>query len=217
MDRRIHVLPSRTTCADTGSRPGGLPYISLAIGVTIAFLTNFLQIGKYQALNAEKKGGVPPESRLYGAMFGSVWLPVGLFVYSFTQYAHVPWIAPTIALAPIAIGIFYVFECCYSYTADCYGENSSSAIAGQGLMRNTLGGIAPLFAAQFFHSLGSQWAGLLLSLVAVVLSFIPFVMFKFGPRLRERSKLAETTEADEPDPGEGWAGRKRLSTAGFAP
>lgn len=54
----------------------------------------------------------------------------------------------------------------YSYTADCYGENSSSAIAGQGFLRNMLGAVSPLFASQFFHNVGSQYAGLILSLVA---------------------------------------------------
>jgi hypothetical protein len=63
-------------------------------------------------------------------------LPIGLFIYSFTQYGYLPWIAPTIALAPIAIGIFFIFESTYSFTSDSYEENSSSAIAGQGLMQN---------------------------------------------------------------------------------
>ncbi|KAK5019531.1 putative MFS transporter [Cryomyces antarcticus] len=169
----------------------GLPYISLCIGLTIAFAANFLQIRKHKAIMADPDRKVRPESRLYGAMFGAVWLPIGLFLYSFTQYGYLPWIAPTISLAPIAVGIFFIFESCYSYTADCYLQKSSSAIAGQGLMRNTLGGVAPLFASQFFTNLGSQWAGLLLALVATLLTFIPFLFFKYGPKLRERSKLAQ--------------------------
>lgn len=146
---------------------------------------------KYDKIVANDNRKVVPESRLYGAMFGAVWLPIGLFLYSFTQYAYLPWIAPTISLAPIAVGIFFVFEATYSYTSDCYGQSASSAIAGQGLMRNTLGGVAPLFATPFFHNLGSQYAGLLLAIVATALSFIPFVFFKYGSKLRERSKLAQ--------------------------
>ncbi len=170
----------------------GLPYISLCIGVTIGFTANFLQIRKYKSILAARDRKILPESRLYGVMWGSAFLPVGLFIYSFTQYGYLPWIAPTIALAPIAIGIFFIFESTYSFTSDCYGENSSSAIAGQGLMRNTLGGVAPLFASQFFHNVGSQYAGLILALAGTMLTFIPFVMFKFGHKLRERSKLANS-------------------------
>jgi hypothetical protein len=124
-------------------------------------------------------------------MFGAVWLPIGLFIYSFTQYGYLSWVGPVIGLAPIAFGIFFVFESTYSYTADCYGETSSSAIAGQGLMRNTLGAVTPLFANAFFHNVGSQYAGLILALFGTLLSLIPFVMFKYGHKLRARSKLAK--------------------------
>ncbi|KAB8289973.1 hypothetical protein EYC80_010300 [Monilinia laxa] len=173
-----------------GEGVAGLPYISLCIGVTIAFGLNFLQIRKYQSLTAELGNNVVPEHRLYGAMYGACFLPIGLFIYSFTQYGFITWVAPAIALAPICMGIFFIFESTYSYTADCYGENSSSAIAGQGLMRNALGAVAPLFASQFFHNVGSQYAGLILAIAGTALTFIPFIMYKYGHLLRARSKLA---------------------------
>ena len=169
----------------------GLPYISLAIGTLLGWAAHHLQMRKYNALQADPNTNIVPEHRLYGAMFCAVWLPVGLFVYSFTQYGYLSWAGPVIGLAPIAFGIFFVFESTYSYTADCYGEASSSAIAGQGLMRNTLGAVTPLFASAFFHNVGSQYAGLILALFGSLLSTIPFVMFKYGHLLRARSKLAK--------------------------
>lgn len=168
----------------------GLPYISLAIGTTLGWMFHHLQMRKYDSLVANPNVVVTPEARLYGAMFGAVWLPVGLFIYSFTQYAFLSWVGPVIGLAPMAMGIYFVFESTYSYTADCYGASASSAIAGQGLMRNTLGAVTPLFSTQFFNNVGSQYAGLILALIGTGLSLIPFVMFKFGPKLRARSKLA---------------------------
>jgi MFS family permease len=173
-----------------GEGVAGLPYIALCIGTTIGFALNFLQIRKYRSIVADPAREATPEARLYGAMLGSIWLPIGLFIYSFTQYKELHWIAPVIALVLITIGIFFIFESCYSFTSDCYGENSSSAIAGQGFMRNTLGAVSPLFASQFFHNVGSQYAGLLLAVVATLLTFIPFVFYWFGPKLRARSKLA---------------------------
>lgn len=100
-------------------------------------------------------------------------------------------------MAPIAIGIFFIFEATYSYTTDCYGDSASSAIAGQGLMRNTLGGVAPLFASQFFHNVGSQYAGLILAVAGSFLTIIPFVMFKYGPKLRAASKLSSEQEGGD--------------------
>lgn len=169
----------------------GLPYISLCIGVTLGYIVHtYYQMPKYLKRSADPEKKALPESRLYGAMLFAPFLPIGLFIYSFTQYGYLPWIAPTIALAPISFGIYFVFESTYSYTSDCYGESSSSAIAGQGLMRNTLGAVGPLFATQFFTNVGSQYAGLILSIAATVLSLIPFVFFKYGHVLRKRSKLA---------------------------
>lgn len=57
-------------------------------------------------------------------------------------------------------------------------------------MRNTLGAVSPLFGAQFFHNVGSQYAGLILSIVGTALTLLPFILFKFGPQIRARSKLA---------------------------
>ncbi|EPS30983.1 hypothetical protein PDE_05937 [Penicillium oxalicum 114-2] len=176
-----------------GEGVSGLPYIALCVGTTIGFGLNFFQIRKYESIVADPNKQAQPEARLYGALCGAVWLPVGLFIYSFTQYKDLFWFGPIVGLVLIAIGIFFIFESCYSYTSDCYGENSSSAIAGQGFMRNTLGAVSPLFASQFFHNLGSQYAGLLLALIATLLTFIPFILFKFGPALRARSKLASST------------------------
>lgn len=169
---------------------GGLPYISLAVGTVLGWVAHHFQMHKYDSLQANPNVQIVPEHRLYGSMFGAVWLPVGLFIYSFTQYGYLSCAGPVIGLAPISFGIYFVFESTYSYTADCYGENSSSAIAGQGLMRNTLGAVTPLFASAFFHNVGSQYAGLILALFGTILSFIPFIMFKYGHMLRARSKLA---------------------------
>lgn len=135
----------------------GLPYISLALGTTLGWAAHHLQMRKYEQIVNDPNCVVTPEDRLYGAMFGALWFPIGLFIYSFAQYGYIPWIAPTVALAPIAFGIYFVFESTYFYTADCYGSDSSSAIAGQGFMRNTLGAVSPLFASQMYHGMQSQW------------------------------------------------------------
>ncbi|KPM42151.1 hypothetical protein AK830_g4433 [Neonectria ditissima] len=174
-----------------GEGVSGLPYISLCVGTTLGWMAHHLQMRKFDRLVADPNIKVTPEARLYGAMYGAVFLPIGLFIYSFTQYSFVSWVGPVIGLAPIAFGIYFVFESTYSYTADCYGESASSAIAGQGLMRNTLGAVTPLFANAFFHNVGSQYAGLILALFGTGLSLIPFVMFKYGHKLRARSKLSQ--------------------------
>lgn len=168
----------------------GLPYISLCIGVTLGFALNFFQIRKYNQIRSRATGAINPEHRLYGAMAGGMFLPIGLFIYSFTQYRTLHWMGPNIGLACISLGIFFIFESCYSYTSDCYGPSASSAIAGQSYLRNELGAVAPLFANQMFIKMHSQYAGLLCALIATFLGILPYVLFKFGPTIREKSRRA---------------------------
>ncbi|EIM90087.1 MFS general substrate transporter [Stereum hirsutum FP-91666 SS1] len=169
---------------------GGLPYIALIIGTTLGFISGFWQDAKYDAVREANGGVAIPEARLYGAMIGGPFLPIGLFIYSWTQFGFVHWIAPCIALVLIIFGIYHIFLAVYNYTADSYGELSSSAIAGQGWMRNMLGAVTPLFANQMFNGMGYQWAGTLLALIACLITPLPFICFAYGDRIRASSKYA---------------------------
>ncbi|KAL8278322.1 hypothetical protein RQP46_009214 [Phenoliferia psychrophenolica] len=178
----------------------GLPYIALMIGCFIGFGTGFWSDAKYNKVR-DANGGVPiPEYRLWGAMHFAIALPVGLFIFSFTQFAFVHWIAPCIALVLIILGVYHIFLATYNYTSDAYGEMSSSAIAGQGAMRNGFAASFPLFATQMFKGMGYQYAGLLLSLITLALAPIPFVLFKWGAQIRSKSRFAVTEiESDDSD------------------
>ncbi|KAG7530192.1 hypothetical protein FFLO_05185 [Filobasidium floriforme] len=168
----------------------GLPYIALCIGVSIAFGVNFISERMYRRKHEESGGKNVPEARLYLSLWLGWTLPGGLFIYSFTQYERLHWIGPCFGLVLIGSGIFSIFNGVYDYTNDSYGQQASSGIAGQGLMRNMLAAVGPLFASQMFHNMGSQYAGLLMALIATLLTPIPFILFKWGPTLRKRSKVA---------------------------
>jgi len=56
-------------------------------------------------------------------------------------------------------------------------------------MRNTLGGTV---ATQFFQNIGSQYLGLILVIAGTLLTLVPFVVFKYGHILRQRSKFASS-------------------------
>lgn len=85
----------------------------------------------------------------------------------------------------------------YTYTEDSYREFSASALAGLGLIRNIAGGGFPLFGEQMFQNEGNQWAATILAFLAVVLVPIPFILQRYGERLRRRSPWA-SQHMDEP-------------------
>ncbi|BGP18472.1 hypothetical protein JCM10213v2_006538 [Rhodosporidiobolus nylandii] len=168
----------------------GLAYIPLIIGCFIGFGTSRWADVVYDK-KRDSNGGIPiPEYRLIGAMVFAWMLPAGLFIFSFTSYSFVHWMGPMVALVLILLGIYHIFNATYNYTADAYPEYASSAIAGQGLLRNMFGASTPLFANYMISRMGLQYAGLLLSLVASLAIPLPYVLFKYGERLREKSKYA---------------------------
>ena len=75
-----------------------------------------------------------------------------------------------------------------TYLIDTYQAlNGASALAANGLLRYTLGGVFPLFTLQMYSNLGIGWATSLLGFITVALLPIPWVLFKYGPQIRARS------------------------------
>lgn len=75
-----------------------------------------------------------------------------------------------------------------NYLIDTYQAlNGASAIAANGLLRYTLGGVFPLFTLQMYHNLGINWATSLLGFISVALMPVPWVLFKYGKQIRARS------------------------------
>ncbi|RDW73381.1 hypothetical protein BP6252_07288 [Coleophoma cylindrospora] len=131
-----------------------------------------------------------PEARLYFACVESVLLPVGLFMFGWTQFHSIHWIVPTIALGFATMGIFFVYLSTFNYLADTYHRYASSALAAQSFCRNIIGGIFPLFTVALFNNLTFQGAGSLLGGLGALLTLVPWVLVYAGPTIRARSKFA---------------------------
>lgn len=77
-----------------------------------------------------------------------------------------------------------------SYLAASYGMYAASAIAGNSVVRYVFGGVLPLAGSKMYRAMGVNWAGTMLALVEVFLTFIPFVFYRYGARIRQRSQMA---------------------------
>ena len=91
--------------------------------------------------------------------------------------------------------------------------SAASAIAANTFLRSLFGAVFPLFATYMFDALGVNWAGTLLGCVALILVPIPVVFWKYGAKIRARSKFAPTAkaqpvpvDADEEDRAEAGTG-----------
>ncbi|KAF5363708.1 hypothetical protein D9756_001127 [Leucocoprinus leucothites] len=183
-----------TTLHDFNSGQVGLAFLSMIVAPLLGFCTNFYQEYLYKKYFPTKG----PEARLYLAMAAGVILPGAMFIYAWTSFPHIHWIAPIIGITTFIWGIFMIYTAVFSYLADCYGPFASSALAGQSLARNITALSFPLFTQQMYHRLGIPWANTLFAFIALLLLPIPYVLFIWGPQIRRRSKFSRVVmEADE--------------------
>lgn len=135
-----------------------------------------------------------PESRLYFTCITATLLPIGLFIFGFTSTRNTHWIAPTVGICLASMGIFSVYLATFNYLADVYHMYASSALAAQSFCRNILGGVFPLVTLPLFQNLGIARTGGLLGGIALALTFVPWVLVFFGPKIRARSAFAVKLE-----------------------
>lgn len=76
-----------------------------------------------------------------------------------------------------------------NYVADAYEQNSSSAQAAHSMVRNAFSGIFPLFARQMYIKMGYPQASTLVAGLGFALAIAPFMLIKYGARLRAKSPI----------------------------
>jgi len=174
----------------------GLVFLGLAVGNMLAFifvvvLSRLLYAKRIRAMKEGRGGNVPPEKRLLLALVGSLFVPVGLFWFGWSARANVHWICPIIASGVFAFGNFLIFIAYSLYVIDVYGPAvGASATATVAMLRSILGAAFPLFTVQMYEHLGVGWATSLLGFIVLALSGVPWVLYRFGPVLRKRSRFA---------------------------
>ncbi|CAF9925029.1 MAG: hypothetical protein ALECFALPRED_002885 [Alectoria fallacina] len=178
---------------DTGA--SGLTFLGLAFGccvgvVTCLIVNRLLYYTEFLKSHKEgRNGAVAPEHRLYAAMMGSFGIPIGLFWFAWTSRRSVHWISPVLAAVPFGWGNICVFTSAALYLIDVYGPlNGASALAANGLIRYIAGAVFPLFTVQMYDRLGIAWATSLFGFLSLLMLPIPWVLFKFGPQIRRKSK-----------------------------
>lgn len=180
----------------------GLTFISVALGCVFGFVAVvYIDRRTYPTLETKYGvGAVPPEYRLYGAMVGSAFNPVSLFWFGWTADAGVHWLSPVIAAVPFAVGNIMVYSSGALYIMNSYGsQHGASALSANSLLRYAAGGAFPLFTVQMFSYLGIGWASSLLGFVSVALVPVPWVLYKYGKRIRAHSRyitIAEPASGD---------------------
>ncbi|KAH8168939.1 major facilitator superfamily protein [Sarocladium implicatum] len=181
------------------SGQSGLTFFGMIAGQLIAGAGVLAQQPWYTRKLAANNGIPVPEWRLPSVMAGGVSFAIGIFWFGWSGYnPDVHWIVPALSGLCTGFGLMSIFLQSLNYLVDAYLMFAASAIAGNTFLRSLCGAGFPLFARQMFDGMGIQWAATLLGCVAIVLAPIPFIFYKYGRKIREKSAYAPTAPMGPP-------------------
>ena len=74
------------------------------------------------------------------------------------------------------------------YIIDSYGPLSASALTFVALLRYNVAGGMTIVGIPMYKNLGNHWALTLLAFISLAATPLPYVLYKWGPALRKKSK-----------------------------
>lgn len=181
---------------------GELPLVGASIGACLGGAIIF-----WISAHDRKKmlAGLPrrAEDRLPAAMAGGCLFAATMFWFAWTaNFDSIHWIVPTIAGTLLCTSILLIFVAYLNYLTDTYLMYTASAMAANTICRSACGAAAPLFTQHMFDALGVGGGGSLIGGVAILLAPIPFVFYRYGEGIRQKSKFAPTPPAVKNDSSE---------------
>ncbi|KAJ5628149.1 hypothetical protein N7490_010377 [Penicillium lividum] len=163
----------------------GLAYLGIGIGSIIGLV--FLgatsdRLLKY--LTAKNGGASKPEYRLPLMIPASLFVPVALFMYGWTAYYKVAWIAPIIGTSFLGVGMILAFMTVGTYLVDAFTIYAASAMAANTVLRSLAGALLPLAGPAMYQTLGLGWGNSLLGFIALAMFPLPILFYVYGERIR---------------------------------
>ncbi|KAH0267824.1 MFS general substrate transporter, partial [Aureobasidium melanogenum] len=170
---------------------GGLAFLGVAVGMIGAVIYSIFDNKRYVKISNSHGGFAPPEARLPPCMLGGILLPVGLFWFAWTNSPSIQFMASIAAGVPFGFGMVLVFLAIMNYLIDSYTIFAASVLAANSVLRSLFGAAFPLFTTYMYQNLGIHWASSIPAFLALLCVPMPFLFYKFGPKVRENCKFAK--------------------------
>ncbi len=133
----------------------------------------------------------PPEIRLWPSIVLAPFLAISLFWLGWTNYPSINPLVGYGATILFGFALTSIFVSSYQYIIQSYGSAASSALGSITLVRYTVSGAMIIATRPTYQGIGVHWTLTLLGIIATVLVPVPYMIYKYGPKLREKSKFAE--------------------------
>ena len=110
-----------------------------------------------------------------------------------TSYLHfVDYInraSPTLSGFPFALGMMMIFVAFFNYITDSYGVYSASALAAARCCRSIWAALLPMAGTPMYSRPGVGWSTSAIGFFSICLIPVPFVLVRYGDRIRPNSKF----------------------------
>ncbi|OLN94036.1 putative transporter C1529.01-like protein 2 [Colletotrichum chlorophyti] len=163
----------------------GLVYLSVgAGGFLVLAIFHFASDKSILRQTAANGGNFVPEMRVPLAIWGFVILPATFFVYGWCAQYKTHWIIPILALIPFSCGFNLLSMPLSTYVVDCYTVYAAPAMAANMALKSICGAFLPLAGPALYEKLGLGWGNTILGFIALAMTPIPVLIWKFGASLR---------------------------------
>ncbi|EXJ66397.1 uncharacterized protein A1O5_10549 [Cladophialophora psammophila CBS 110553] len=168
----------------------GLTFLSIGVACMIGVVIYNTYLLVYLVPDIIKHGLRAPEHRLVPALFGVCTLPAGLFMFGWTSRHGVHWIVSLIGVVIVVGSNFVIFQCIFVYLPLSYPRYTASLLASNDLFRALFAAGCVIFSRPMFKNLGIGPGNSLLAGLSCVGLVGMFLLWRFGAKLRARSKFA---------------------------
>ncbi|KAK3356517.1 major facilitator superfamily transporter [Lasiosphaeria hispida] len=170
-----------------------LAFLAFIPGILLSFLPR-LWDRRAVSMRMERGERIEPEDKIAGFAIAAPALAIGLMWFAWTippTLEGAYWLVPSLALVPVGFAVNEIAYTLSGYLTDAYLLYSASAFCGLAFVRALVSGLMPLLAQQIYPALGANVAGTVVACIALVFCLAPWVFFRYGRALREKSPFAK--------------------------
>ncbi|OLN87047.1 putative MFS-type transporter C409.08-like protein 1 [Colletotrichum chlorophyti] len=174
----------------------GLAFIGVFVGIALVLFTEPLLRKLVNGHPKNPETGQPePEATVLLICIGAVLEPVGQLSFALTSLpVEIPYYWSILSGVPFGYGFGLVFIYGTSYISKVFGMYATSASAGNLVFRSILGAVLVLVGKSMYAALTPRIAGIAVGVAEAVLMPVPFIFYKWGKQIRQKSKLIRTLE-----------------------
>jgi len=165
---------------------------AIALGCTVATLCA-PGLYSWARHRTEHVRGAPvePEFRLWPAMVAAPCLPICLFVLGWANRPSVTIWVSLAACFVFGIVLIAIYVSAYEYIVDSYGDHAAVALSSITLARYVVAGGMVMASRPMYEGIGVARSLTIMGSLATVLSPAPVLFWRYGAKLRDKSKWAK--------------------------